>query len=366
MPSPKNPATVVNPGPGRLPDGVLTPSAYIFPGGGGGGSDAELQAHIDNPIDAHMASAIGVNPTDSNGYPILSSVGGPVDGESVLDFIEAAMDLFPVRPDTLGTEQIGVPNSGLPSWGVLDPAGIGSGEAATGGFTQGSAVIPTHYLLPSSATLTALAGMLYPADRGVVALYYCTGGDFASGDTTLISALSLGDVAIVGIPSALFVETSRRANQTNYTPSGVGVNKFSFTNRLPYLEDYSGYGSVYADFASNFYRYQLGTLVEGSLPISAGSSGSYLLVHWKETYATSLARIQPNVLSTALIATNCYSAVPSTPGAFDTGDVATLCRHNIFQANRTHSLTISSIVSTVNAASIVYLSGNKISIFNSI
>jgi hypothetical protein len=57
MPSTRNPVVIVNPGPGRLPTNTVPASALIFPPGGG--SDAALQAHIVDPVDAHMASAIG-------------------------------------------------------------------------------------------------------------------------------------------------------------------------------------------------------------------------------------------------------------------------------------------------------------------
>ena len=57
MPSSKSPTATVFPGPGRLPTNTVPASALIFPPGGG--SDAALQAHIVDPVDAHMASAIG-------------------------------------------------------------------------------------------------------------------------------------------------------------------------------------------------------------------------------------------------------------------------------------------------------------------
>ena len=67
MPSNKNPLVTVHPGPGKLPAGTVNASAFIGGGGGGGGSSAALLAHITDPVDAHMASAIGVNPIDQIG-----------------------------------------------------------------------------------------------------------------------------------------------------------------------------------------------------------------------------------------------------------------------------------------------------------
>lgn len=57
MPSNRDPVAVVQPGPGRLPANTVPANALIFPPGGS--SDAALQAHITDPVDAHMASAIG-------------------------------------------------------------------------------------------------------------------------------------------------------------------------------------------------------------------------------------------------------------------------------------------------------------------
>jgi len=57
MPSTRDPVVVVQPGPGRLPANTVPANALIFPPGGGSG--AALTAHITDPVDAHMASAIG-------------------------------------------------------------------------------------------------------------------------------------------------------------------------------------------------------------------------------------------------------------------------------------------------------------------
>ncbi len=57
MPSALNPNDVVQPGPGRLPADTVPAGALLVPPGGG--SEAALQAHITDPVDAHMASAIG-------------------------------------------------------------------------------------------------------------------------------------------------------------------------------------------------------------------------------------------------------------------------------------------------------------------
>lgn len=56
MPSTRDPVTVVQPGPGRLPANTVPANALIFPPTGN--SDAALQAHITDPVGAHAASAI--------------------------------------------------------------------------------------------------------------------------------------------------------------------------------------------------------------------------------------------------------------------------------------------------------------------
>lgn len=358
MPSDKNPANVVHPGPGKLSSGVATASAFIFPGGGGGGSAAALHAHIVDPMDAHMAGAIGIPATDPvTGLPILASAGGPVDGESVFDFIVAAKDLFPIRPNVLGFATVGVPNTGVPNWHALNERP--GGAAYTGAFTRGTAVIPTHELVDGSSVVsTTVDGTLYPADRGVLALYYCTNGAYLTpAGVTLVAALWLnGTPAPAGIPSATFDEARRAVDQLDHTATGVGLDNITLTHRLPYLEDYSGYSGYYANYDSNFYRYQL---AHYSYPITipAQDAGSWIFVHWRETYATSLTAIQPLAMSTHLTSAYCYSAMPSG-GDFDTGEIRTANRHNVYR-DTTLSAPIPNTytVSVVGSPSTVMLSG---------
>jgi hypothetical protein len=91
-----------------------------------------------------------------------------------------------------------------------------------------------------------------------------------------------------------------------YTPSTVGQDIISLSDRYPYQQTYPG--GVFTGFSSNFFNYQL---CRYSIPITlaAGQTGSYLLVHWREQYATSLAAVQPTGLTLGTLnATNCYSA----------------------------------------------------------
>jgi len=334
MPSNKDPNLVVNPGPGRLPAGVVTASALLFPAGGG--SNAALQAHITNPLDAHMASAIGINPFyPLTGQPLLTAVGGVIDGESVLDFINEFKDLIPPRPNSIGFNLASGITSGIPNWDLLNALGVGTGTSVTGGYQNGANVTFSHFLVPNGSTTFSAAGLLFPADRGVVAFYKNTDGNFFNpGATTLVAALSLNDTAPVGIPNGAFNELVRTTGQVDYVATNAGIDFFGLTFRLPYLTSYAGHpGTPYGPFSQNFFSYQLAVFALASQAIGVGDSQSFLLVHWKETYATSLASIQPGNLTLAnLVASKCYSAVPSA-GNFDdnTAAVYNVNRHFVFR-----------------------------------
>ena len=317
MPSNKSPS-VLNPGPGRLSANQVPASALSFPITGG-----DLSAHINDLTDAHMAGAIGVPETNpTTGQPLLSSAGGPYDGESTMDALTLLSDLFPVRPDRLGFDG-GVANSGLPNWSAALTVG---GNALRGAFTKSGASVVTKYLTPVGSVGThTVTGNLYPADRGVLALYSTTNGDFFnSAQTTLLGALWLGpNPAPSGLAGSAFVESTRTTGQSDYTASNVGLDIISLIDRLPYLSNYPG--SEYTPFGSNFSGYQL---AKYSFPVTlvSGDSASRLLVHWKEGYANSLAAIQPAALTAlTLVAANCYSAVPAQASEFDT-----VVRRNIY------------------------------------
>jgi len=83
MPSNKNPITVIQPGPGRLPSSTVSASALIFPGGGSN-SLAALNAHITDPVDAHDGSAIGF---DGSGTWADGTTNPASDVETQLDKI---------------------------------------------------------------------------------------------------------------------------------------------------------------------------------------------------------------------------------------------------------------------------------------
>jgi hypothetical protein len=309
MPSNRQPS-IVAPGPGKLAAGQVPASSLSFPPGGN-----DVSLHVSDPVDAHMASAIGIPETNpTTGAPLLSIVGGPYDGESVLDALSALADLLPVRPDRVGFDNVSVSNSGIPSW---SNAMNDSVTAIHGGFTRSGVGIVTKYLTPTgSAGSQTINGTVYPADRGVLALYKTTQADFFnSGQTTLVSALWLGaNPPPAGVPGANFVEGTRTSGQTDYSPANSGIDWFTLIDRLPYLSSYTG--GEYTAFGSTFTGYQLGKY-STAVTLAAGDNGSYLLVHWKETYASTLTAIQPPALTAPnLVAANCYSAVPSDPSNY--------------------------------------------------
>lgn len=338
MPSNKDPALVVFPGPGRLPAGVVPAAALVPPGGGGGGGAfAALQAHINKPYDAHFAHAIGVDPyyppfVGPTPDPILTSVGGPVDGESVLDFIDEFKDLIPPHPNYIGFDLAANITSGIPAWGHLDALGVGTGTALTGGYAfapgSGQPVVFSHYLVPTTTLSFILSGILFPADRGIVALYSNTNGNFLDPThTTLVAALFLGDITPfpppAGVPFSTFNEAVRRTQQVNYTASNVGLDQISLAFRYPYLANYTGYVAPpvpYGPFPTNFFRFQLATFTINTQTVSAADSQNWLLVHWRESWAVSLAKIQPAELSLInLTSANCYSAVPTSNTSYAAG-----------------------------------------------
>lgn len=363
MPSNKNPALIVLPGPGRLPAGVVPAGALLPPGGGGGGGTlAALEAHINKPYDAHFAHAIGIDPYYPPGVgptpdPILSSVGGVVDGESVLDFIDQFKDLIPLRPNSIGFTVAAAGTSAQPYWNLLEKSSL-----STGGYKQGTNVQFTHFVVDNAVTFSGgFDGLLFPADRGVLAFYKNTSGNFLdSANTTLAAAISLNDSAPVGIPNSAFNESLRHGQQPNYTPSGVGLDQFGLAFRLPYLTDYTAYpGTPFGPYSANFYRYQLAVWTLLGQSISVGDSQNLLIVHWRETFATSLAAIGPTSLTLGnLVSANCYSAVPTSNTSYgagswddDTAAVFNVNRHFVFRDAASASAPVGTVFTTAPVGS---------------
>lgn len=341
MPSTKDPNLVVNPGPGRLPEGSVVASSLTFVSGGG--SDAGLTAHITDPVDAHMASAIGIPEYDPlTGRPLLSSVPeDPLidevfDGESVLDVLRMLKDLMPPRPNRVGWADTNTPNSGAPNWGVLEPYTSPGGVSTIGAWTDVSNIFrPSRAIHDGASPTFVLSGMVFPADKGVLAVYHNTDGTYGAGTTTLVGALYLGaNPPPTGLAGANFIHATRHATQADYTATGVGVDKIDLTFRIAYKKDYTSWGVPYDNYTADFDAFQLATYTI-TLPIAAGDGGSYLIVHWREQYASSLAAITTFVEADLLNA-NCYSITPESvvvplgETKWDTAWVKHVAKRNIY------------------------------------
>jgi hypothetical protein len=333
MPSNKDPNLVVVPGPGRLPADSVPASALTFVTGGSG---TGLAAHINNPINAHFATAIGLNPVHDplgQNVPLLSSAGGPFDGQNVEDAISQLAALLPTRPNVIGFDN--GTNGSFPTWTNL---GGSAASLLVGGYTDASNVVFTKFLVATGVSTFTITGTVYPADRGIISIYTSPTGDFSQ--ATLYAALWLGSGTGPQpgtIASANFNETLRATApyQSNYTASGAGLDKFSLTSRVPYLASYTGTSGsgVFTNYNTNFPAYQLARYTTpGPITLSSGAAGSFIIVHWKETVAPGVINpgVQPFNLTPLLTSTNCYSAVP-TGSDYDGVNIRQVNRKNVYR-----------------------------------
>ncbi len=344
MPSDSNPNSKVQPGPGRLPAGVLPPPSSNTQEAVDAVVEA-LDAHVNKTPDAHMAGAIGIPATYTpTGEVLLSSSGGLIDGESVLDLIARIKDTYPAPPNRLGFNDTTIPNTGEIEWDVLDYATeVPSSEAQTGGWTDaGGNVVLSKCLVPDG-TLEAVPTMvLYPADRGLIALYHSDTGVFNDGSAVLIAALWLGPTStrpagLSSIDSADFHPGTTTSDQYNYTGNGSGLNLFKMTYRVPRLRKYAETIAAghYEDYNSTFYGHQIAivSVISGTMiwpQVSPSYGGGYLFMHFKETYPTVLADFNGASLGIggAFSSNHLYSATLDSD--FDGGGMATLNRRYIF------------------------------------
>lgn len=317
------------------PNLSVDPKLAQPPGAGGSSvsSEASLSLHILDPLDAHMSGAIGIPESyDPTGEGILQPVG-PVQGESVLDYVARYKDTAPVPPPKLGFTDPVVAFTGEPNWDKLtysSTLSFGLDRAMAGGWTSGTNVQPSLCLLSQTSALVNPSIYIYPADRGVIALYYKGDGDFLT-SATLVEAIWLGrtvdrPVGLVTIPSA------------NFDPTTWGQSNFSATflaldYRNPRYHAYPG-GTPYPSFDEDFAQHQVARLyfLGGGFNVDTVApdyGGSYLFVHWKENFVSTLADIDGANLSTNLTALRCYSAVPSG-GNFEGAHIKTINRKFMF------------------------------------
>jgi hypothetical protein len=223
-------------------------NSLVSPEAGGSGS---LGSHVDSEA-AHPATAISI---DDN-PPLYNST----NVEGALDELAA---LIPPRPPSVGKFSEILSVTGIPDWGVMklrdsdvnvrspfspnngadlypywhvapvvadttppfttsgdDPStdptfnvadggyvGGGDGETHAGGFTRGGASLINTVRLFESEPEVVVSGMVYPADRGVLALFFWSDGgtaaDFLSEDsvTRTVGAILLGQGIIGSAPN---------------------------------------------------------------------------------------------------------------------------------------------------------------------
>lgn len=325
MPSSSNPSNSV--------------SLVVVPPSGGGafpsaGDQVGLQIHLEDTSEAHPASAITLPDIyPPSGQPLIYP-DGLVEGNTLLDFIGQNLNARPADPPTLGTSRATSTFSGIPDWDTLEYINgnsFGVPKAVAGAWSKGSDVQFTKCL--TDQTLADLRYNLFPADRGIVCLYYEADGDFLSGSSTLVHSLWLGPTSerpagLASVQSADFNPLTRTSAQPTFLSLGPILD-----HRYPREVSYAP-GTPYDAFQETFPYHQLaeGRFASGGITLSTSApdyAGSYLLVHWKETFPSVLTDIDGSNLATDLVASNCYSAVP-VAGNFDSGDVATLNRKKIF------------------------------------
>ena len=196
-----------------------------------------LEAHINDPVNAHPASAIGYE-----NEPVYF-------GDNVDDVLDELGGLVPPRPPTVGNWKTYLDFVGIPDWGVLkldDDAmseslfthnnagatvypyyhnppkrwsdlplnevsgadlvsdstfnvyditygggGIGVYATYAGGFARTTDIIETHNITKDSETHCVISGSLFPSDRGTIAIFHIP----AEGDLTdieCVAALNCG------------------------------------------------------------------------------------------------------------------------------------------------------------------------------
>ena len=194
-----------------------------------------LEAHINDPVNAHPASAIGYE-----NEPIYF-------GDNVDDVLDELGGLVPPRPPTIGNSKSYLDFVGIPDWGILkldddslpetlflhpndgrsiypyyhsypknwsslapnerrgvdlasdtifnitDATYNGGGDYGSfaGGFARNNKIVETHNVISAKQDHCVISGAIFPADRGTVAIFHIP----AEGDLTdiqCVAALNCG------------------------------------------------------------------------------------------------------------------------------------------------------------------------------
>jgi len=180
--------------------------------------------------------------------------------------VHSALDdlsyLMPSRPNNIGQNIAGIPNSGIPSWSL---AGFVSGR-----FTDNSTSISTSYITQQGNF--NVTGIMANADRGI-----------------LVCVVNSVEVAELNLES-IYDSSKRETGQDNYTPSNIGKDVITLTYRLPYWDDYSGWGSPYTNYDEKFPAYQIATY---SIPLNLvnGLNDNIQIIHYKDISKTTIYSI---------------------------------------------------------------------------
>jgi hypothetical protein len=251
MPSNKDPA-LVGTGHGTALEDSVAESSLNFDFAGG--TQQALENHIDDPLDAHDGSAVSIPAS-------LPYVSDDVTGA----LTELAGSALPPAPNVIGENELDIPNTGYPDWGTLradgetPPAWLDSPAPKVneiGAFTDTGVYVPTEFA--TDAAGTGVIGFVYPADKGVLALYEDTGGGLVAVAAVYLDAIFWEDDTMAPGPVPFPPFPSRESGQANYGPLfGEGLPYYNGTEgqvgglpqidikmRLPALRDYTGLDQV--------------------------------------------------------------------------------------------------------------------------
>ena len=238
----------VSSGHGRALEKSIEPSALTFPLSDIGGVGSALEAHINDPTDAHNASAISTEEER-----ILAGVNPLYDGDDVQEALDQLASLFPRGPAQIGVADPTTTNTGIPYWGALNindppknthpeyrPTTIFGGtgvetstypyngtpqvaKSKVGGFTRGGDVIETYGIIDSGVGAIILDCFVAPADRGVIALvHFEAGGGLpaAPADRVIAACLLGGGIAASAAIRVLLVPGDGNTITFNFSTVG--------------------------------------------------------------------------------------------------------------------------------------------------
>ena len=305
MPTTKSPFTLPT-GSGIANDASVPEAALTFPvgAGSGGAAGGGLAAHLADPVGAHNASAIALQP-DSGVY----------DEAHVQQALDELGYIAPAVNE-LGEAVTGVPNSGVPTWDVdvtRETGGFRNGSGGDHGGLGLGATVETLNILPDGTNITVTA-LVYPADRGTIGILRI------DPDGTEV------DIGVKIDLAAAFTEATRETGQADFSSINAGMYDLVLDKRVPVKTDYTDDPSTpYTPYATEWAQYQLARLtitlyeVWASIPLTGET---YRLIHVIDGAAFVTASTQFGI------------AVP-TPGSVPLEPDNVLMRERVFESSLT-------------------------------